>query len=111
MANAAVIQSFGTRDLLTSEYLSNRMGGETVSILEKSATDGSGYGSQNVRNTSAKSRIERRQLLYPEQVARFPRDMGILFIENSQPISFQKIRYYSDPRFSDDSQPTEHYES
>lgn len=97
VANAAVLQNFGTRDLLTAEYLSNRMGGETVAVMERSASNAQGRNA--VSSDSVSSRLDRRQLKYPDEVTRFPRDQGIVLVEECSPVVFTKIRYFSDIRF------------
>ncbi|MES0171914.1 type IV secretory system conjugative DNA transfer family protein [Mesorhizobium sp. M0006] len=94
VANAAVLQCFGTRDLTTSRYLSDRIGVKTQPIYERSAADG---GERRVETVSG--RLTQRPLYFPDEVTRLDAKKGIALIENCDPILFDKIRYFEDSRF------------
>ena len=90
VANAGVLQCFGTRDLLTASYISSRMGPTTIVVHERSESTG-----DNTRH----GRLEQRALRYPDEVIKLDSNYGIAFVENSQPLLFRKIKYYQDARF------------
>lgn len=92
VANAGVLQSFGTRDLLTADYLSRRLGirAETIEEISRS------YGSNFIQATS--TRTLTLPLMYSDQIIRMSAEQGLLFIENSDPIKFDKIKYFEEPR-------------
>ncbi|WP_377806547.1 type IV secretory system conjugative DNA transfer family protein (plasmid) [Azospirillum sp. A29] len=95
VANADVLQSFGTRDILTASYISERLGTSTVPVYEKSSS----VGHQHDVNTVS-GRYTARPLMYPDEIIRLEKSAGIAFIENNFPLIFRKIRYYEDEYFS-----------
>jgi type IV secretion system protein VirD4 len=92
VANAEVLQCFGTRDLLTASYISSRMGLATVPMHELS---------ESSQAKTRHGRLVQRALLYPDEVIKLDSDCGIAFIDNSQPLLFHKFKYFQDKIFLD----------
>ena len=92
VANAGVLQFFGTRDLLTASYISGRMGPSTIIIQERSTA---------YSDTTEHERLEQRPLKYPDEIIKLDANFGITFVENSQPIIFKKIKYFEEAIFSE----------
>lgn len=96
---------FGVNDLKTAEYVSSRLGEETITTnsggrnVGKSVSDGQGSpGSTSFSdgwNTGWQEQA--RQLLKPDEVAQLPRSIALTFVAGMRPIMTRLIRYYEEP--------------
>lgn len=90
IANSGVIQYFGSRDRLTTEYFSALCGVTTVWNLSSavsrafSSQTGSG-GSSSITNSSTTAQAQRK-LAYPDELMRVDPGQQLIFIENHHPI-------------------------
>lgn len=99
IANAGVIQVFGTRDLHTAEYVSKMLGTTTrmVASYSSSTTSGSssapggGSGTTSSSSSSTSHAPMGRPLLFPDELMRMDRNAQILLVENADPILGSKI--------------------
>ncbi len=97
-SNSGVIQVFGTNDIDTAEYISRTIGETTVISISTSKNKSNGQSSSTGRGTSRSE--QKRRVLNADEVRRLPGDQQIILIEGENPVLANRIRYYSDPRFS-----------
>lgn len=120
ISNSGVIQYFGSRDKMTAEYFSTLCGVTTVEIknfswaigkvLGFASTSTSGHGpggsssSTSTTNSSSLSETHsvgtneaQRQLAYPDELMVLKGHEQVVFIENLDPISGEKLRWYDHP--------------
>lgn len=95
VANADVLQTFGTNDWDTAEYVSKMTGDATVLTDSENRSRGVSYGKHGSRQVSAAAtRSERgRRLLLPDEVRRLPADTQVLFVKQSDPILASRLTY------------------
>ena len=111
ISNSGVIQYFGSRDKITAEYFSTLCGVTTIRIFSLSQAIGRAFGSssstshgggssstnESTSHTHTTSSNEsQRQLAYPDELMVLRDDSQIIFIENLDPISATKVRWYQD---------------
>lgn len=116
ISNSGVIQYFGSRDKMTAEYFSTLCGVTTVEVhnfswavgeafsyfssltsSHNNTSDSSG-SSQNISLTSTSGTNEaQRQLAYPDELMVLKGHQQIVFIENLDPVSGEKVIWYDDP--------------
>ena len=105
LANAAVLQVFGTRDLLSAEYISKLAGIQTIETISEataSARRGTLFGLfANPNYTSMNDRTTPRALIMPEEVIRVSDGLQLLFMPSLNPIVAQKIPYYANLDYYD----------
>lgn len=107
LANADVLQAFGTNDWETVEYLSKMTGETTIRSTSDNASRGHSRGkhgsSQEGRGVT---RAERgRRLLLPDEVRRLDTTKQLLFCNASDPILASKIKYYNHPLYAGQFDP------
>jgi len=100
IANAGVIQVFGTRDLHTAEYVSKMLGTTTQMVTSHSSGTSTspkadGWGSQTSSNSSTSHASTGRPLLFPDELMRMDRDAQVLFIEGADPVLASKFYFKS----------------
>jgi type IV secretion system protein VirD4 len=93
LANADVLQAFGTNDWETAEYLSKMTGEATIQVASeiRSAGVSRGHHSQRQQGTALSTSSTRRRLLNPDEVRRLPADRQLLFIKGTPPVLAQRI--------------------
>jgi type IV secretory pathway TraG/TraD family ATPase VirD4 len=118
ISNSGVIQYFGSRDKMTAEYFSTLCGVTTVEVRNfswaiskalgssRSSTTsyGAGGGSSSTSGSSDTDSWTRttgvnesqRKLAYPDELMVLKRDQQIVFIENLDPASATKLRWYEE---------------
>jgi len=103
IGNAEVLQSFGTKDKFTAEYIANMTGQATVETESTGQNKGTnkslsslGFSSGRSRNVSETG----RKLMLPGEVIRMPENEQLLFIGAHNPLKAEKIRYYVDDKFN-----------
>jgi type IV secretion system protein VirD4 len=117
ISNSGVIQYFGSRDKMTAEYFSTLCGVTTIivenlstaigqvfgySSTSASSGGGSSTSSESSSDTTTTSFNEsQRKLAYPDELMVMRGNRQIVFIENLDPISADKITWYASSRFRD----------
>lgn len=103
IANAGVVQIFGTRDMATAEYVSKLGGQTTWEILTEST-----YRKRNddflwvKPDPAARSMDDRtfgRQLITPDEVMKLPEGQQLLFLPKQHPAQAEKAEYYKNARY------------
>lgn len=120
ISNSGVIQYFGSRDKMTAEYFSSLCGVTTIEVHNFSWAVGkavsfatsftSSYGSGGGSSSSSSSTTTsdswtrthgtseaQRQLAYPDELMVLRGNEQVVFVENLDPISAEKIIWYKDP--------------
>ena len=101
LANADVLQAFGTNDWETAEYLSKLTGDATIRVASENQSQGVSRGKQSQRQQSmALTTAEKgRRLLLPDEVRRLERDAELLFVKAQAPILTKRVSHLIDPEF------------
>ena len=103
LANADVLQAFGTNDWDTAEYLSKMTGDATIYVASENQSRGISRGRQSQQQQSAAmTKAEKgRRLLLPDEVRRMPRSLELLFVKGSAPLLVDRLSYlHSKPLLS-----------
>lgn len=102
IANAGMINYFGSSDKMTSEYFSSMCGETTVWNFSTAISNafGSTSGPSNSSSTTTTDSDTRaasqRKLIYPDELMRMPKDRQLVFIENMLPILANKVAWFDD---------------
>lgn len=103
IANAGMINYFGSSDKMTTEYFSSMCGETTVwnisSALSRAFGTSSGQGGGSASETMTDSdttAASQRKLMYPDELMRLPRDMQLVFMENMHPLRAKKVTWFLD---------------
>lgn len=100
-ANSGVIQIFGTRDLMTSEYISKLCGVTTVeSLSEASAEKRAGFFS-DPNYLSRDDALTSRSLITPDEIMTMHPAAQLLILPHAHPIACFKTAYFLDKRYRD----------
>ncbi|HXC24417.1 MAG TPA: type IV secretory system conjugative DNA transfer family protein [Gemmatimonadaceae bacterium] len=101
LANADVLQTFGTNDWETADYLSKMTGDATIHAASENVSRGRSQGRHGSRQEgSALTQAERaRRLLTPDEVRRLDAQRQLLFCKQSDPIMALKECYYQSPLY------------
>ena len=101
LANADVLQAFGTNDWETAEHLSKLTGDATIHVASENQSQGISRGKQSQRQQSmALTTAEKgRRLLLPDEVRRLERDAELLFVKAEAPILAERVSYLRDQPF------------
>ena len=91
LQNCAVQVFFASNDDSTTNYVSNRLGTQTVQVKSRSQT-------QDWKTTTSTSYVA-RPLMAPEEVRRLDSRKAILFKEGRRPVLARKVLYYADQLF------------
>lgn len=82
-------------DLVGCEFVSKLLGTRTVKARSV------GYRQFGRGNSNYNESYIARPLLTPDEVAKFPKDEAISLVSGGYPIRYNRIIYYTDPRFKD----------
>lgn len=107
IANAGVIQYFGSRDKMTAEYFSTLCGvntvwslssaiGRTVGKSHSSGANGGSISSSVSDSETVTYSTVQQQLAYPDQLMRMDKGKQLLFVENMNPIIANKRPWFED---------------
>ena len=106
ISNSGVIQYFGSRDKITAEYFSTLCGVTTIRLLSFASAIGKVFSSSRGDSSSTSNsesythttnaNESQRQLAYPDELMVLKDDAQIIFVENLDPISGVKVRWYED---------------
>jgi type IV secretion system protein VirD4 len=105
LGNAGVLQVFGTRDVMTAEYVSKLAGNRTIEKISKATGDirkGGMFSAPNPDYASMSDQSFGRLLIMPEEIMRLPSHNQLVFMPQCPPIYCGKIEYYRNARFFDD---------
>ncbi len=109
IGNAAVLQFFGTRDLVTAEYASKLAGMATIEEISEKTADQREGGLLRAAKPDFRHMNDRsfsRALIMPEEVLRLSKTLELIFLPSLHPIPARKIPYYkNDTYFDDDGAP------
>jgi type IV secretion system protein VirD4 len=104
LANADVLQVFGTNDVFTAEYLSKMTGQSTVAV--QSANWSGGRNSRDLHilggsQSSAGGTVGQtgRPLLFADEVRRLPLSQQLVFVKGASPLRTERVSYLEDPEF------------
>ncbi|WP_241086682.1 type IV secretory system conjugative DNA transfer family protein [Candidatus Vondammii sp. HM_W22] len=101
VANSGVIQIFGTRDLMTAEYISRLCGITTMeSLSESSAAFRAGLLS-DPNYLSRDDALTSRSLITPDEIMTMHPAAQILILSNAHPVACFKTVYFLDKRYRD----------
>ena len=102
LANADVLQAFGTNDWDTAEYLSKMTGETTIRVASENESRGVSRGRQTQSQRSAAVTVAEkgRRLLLPDEVRRLPRDAQLLFAKGTAPVLATRINYLRDTPYA-----------
>lgn len=102
LANAAVLQAFGTTDHTTAKLLADMLGQSTV--LQTSHSNSQGTSSQGWFDAGSTSRQSGtsigptgRPLLMPDEIRRLDARQQLLFVQGQPPVLAGKLRYFDEP--------------
>ncbi len=111
LANADVLQAFGTNDWDTAEYLSKMTGETTVRVTSENRSSGVSRGLHPHRQygTAISSAESGRRLLLPDEVRRLPGEWEMLFVKGSEPLLVRRLNYLTDPCFAGRAAPNPLY--
>ncbi len=106
IANCGMVSYFGSPDKRTAEYFSSLCGVTTVPNLSTAVASAvshnfgsGGGGSESTTSTDTRSATQRK-LAYPDELMRMHQDQQLIFIENTDPILSEKIKWFEDPELS-----------
>lgn len=107
VANAGVLQYFGSRDQMTAEYFSKLCGVTTVWDITTGIsraigiTRGKETSSSETTTTSDTASGKQRQLAYADELMRMPQGKQLLLVGNMNPIIADKKPWFEDPDLKD----------
>lgn len=104
IANAGVVQVFGTSDLNTAEYISRTLGQTTIeqisALTQERRTKGLGlFGSPEPEYRSMNDRTFARALATPDEIMKAPKEAQLLMISGLNPMWCYKLEYFINGRF------------
>lgn len=101
VANAAVIQAFGTRDLLTAEYMSKLCGVGSVEQLtyESAVQRQELFGDPEYFTRD--DQLAGRPLITPDEMMTLHPAVQVLVLANAHPVACFRAPYFLDARFRD----------
>ena len=112
IANAGVLQAFGTRDTFTAEYLSKLCGKTTIERLSKETRwqRSSGiFSSGNPDHLEMEDQFFGRSLMMPEEVMRMHPENQLVFLPQCNPALALKVPYYKNGRYFDERDNTAYF--
>ena len=113
VANAGVLQAFGTNDVDTAEYLSRRIGETTVFVESENRSRGISTGkTDNVQEGAGQTTAEKgRRLMMADEILRMNPEEGmqLIFVQGRDPVLARRVVYYEDPAFADQFDDNPHH--
>ncbi|WP_432565034.1 VirD4-like conjugal transfer protein, CD1115 family [Kineococcus sp. SYSU DK003] len=92
LGNCDSLLFLGGNETETAEYLSKRLGSETIKVEETSQSKGSqGSWSRSLRNV-------KRELMTPDEIGRLPDDECLYFLRGCRPFRSRKLPIYTGDR-------------
>ncbi len=99
VANAGVLQYFGSRDERTSSYFSKLCGVGTHEKVSLSTSTTRGAQGASFGTSKSTDHVQ-RQLAFPDELMRVQDGKEVLLIENNNPVFAEKLVWYTDQRLS-----------
>lgn len=99
IANSGVIQIFGTRDLMTSDYTSRLCGITTVESLSEYSSEMRARLFSDPNFLSREDALTSRSLITPDEVMTMNPVAQILILSHANPIACFKTAYFLDRRY------------
>jgi len=103
LANATVLQAFGTNDVQTAEYLSRRSGQTTVLSASENRSTGQSFNrpilSTRQSSEAHSSTESARPLLTPDEILRLDSSKQLLFLSGADPLLVDRANYLRDTLF------------
>lgn len=95
IANAGMINYFGSSDKQTAEYFSSLCGETTVWNFSSAFATAVSGGSNTATETDTRS-ASQRKLAYPDELMRLQGDTQLAFIDNMYPLRARKVAWFDD---------------
>lgn len=99
IANSGVIQIFGTRDLMTSDYTSRLCGITTIESLSEYSSEMRARLFSDPNFLSREDALTSRSLITPDEVMTMSPVAQILILSHANPIACFKTAYFLDRRY------------
>lgn len=104
IANAGMVNYFGSSDKMTSEYFSSMCGETTVwnfssafsRAIGVSSGQGGGSSSDTTTNTDNAAATQRK-LIFPDELMRLKGQQQLVLVENMYPLMAEKTRWFEHP--------------
>ena len=102
IANAGMVNYFGSSDQKTAEYFSALCGETTVWNLSSAVstafgtTSGKSGGSSETTTNSDTRAASQRKLIYPDELMRLSKGKQLVLIENLPPLMAKKVAWFDD---------------
>lgn len=114
LANAGVLQAFGTNDWYTAEELSKRAGETTVFVESENRSRGISRGKMdNVQEGAGQSTSEKgRRLVFAHEILTLnpEEELQLLFVQGNDPILSRRVVYYKDTAYQGQHDPNPQHE-
>jgi hypothetical protein len=114
LANAGVLQAFGTNDWYTAEELSKRAGETTVFVESENRSRGISRGKMdNVQEGAGQSTSEKgRRLIFAHEILTLDpeEELQLLFVQGNDPILSRRVVYYKDTAYQGQHDPNPQHE-
>lgn len=101
IANSGVIQCFGTRDLMTAEYVSKLCGVGTVESLSLETVEERANLFGDPHYLSRNDLVQARALITPDEVMTMHPAAQLLILAHANPVNAYKTAYFLDRRYRD----------
>jgi len=101
VANSGVIQIFGTRDLMTAEYISRLCGTTTMESLSQASAEMRAGLFSDPQYLSRDDAHISRNLITPDEIMTMHSAAQILILSNAHPVACFKTAYFLDKRYRD----------
>lgn len=98
VGNSGVIQYFGSRDQMTAEYFSALCGKATIWTISSAISRNFGGQSGGSGSNTETTGEAQRPLIFPDELMRLHDTRQIVLVENMNPISATKVKWYTDPK-------------
>lgn len=104
IANAGMVNYFGSSDKMTSEYFSSMCGEKTVWNVSYAfsraigSSSGQGGGSSSTTTTNNDNiAAAQRKLIFPDELMRLKDRQQLVLVENMHPLMADKVRWFEHP--------------
>lgn len=101
VANSGAVQCFGTRDLMTAEYMSKLCGVATMESLSQISADHRSTLLGNPNFLSQQDRLSQRPLITPDEIMTMHPTTQLLALANANPVVCFKDAYFLNKLYRD----------
>ncbi len=102
IANAGILQVFGTSDLNTAEYISRTLGQTTIEQISQGTADKRNGGMFSAGNPNYRNMNDRtfgRALMTPDEIMKMPLHDQLILPSGTNPIYCEKRPYWDNARY------------